>query len=71
MILFTCLTLNLVNGDNTIGAHHGARGAADAFVVDGLGVVVTLTVYIFRQLDAVHRACCQAYAATFATLGVD
>ena len=71
MILFSCLTFNLVDGDDAVGANDCAAGAADAVVIYGLGVVVTLAVHIFRKLDAVHRACFEAYAAAFATLGFD
>lgn len=71
MILFTCLTFNFVDGDYAVRANDCAGGAADAVVIHGMGVVITLTIYIFRQFDAVHRACFEAYATAFATLNVD
>ncbi len=71
MILFTCLTFNFIDGYNTIRANDCARCAADAVVIDGMGIVVALTIYIFRQFDAVHGAGFEAYATAFATLGVD
>ena len=71
MILFTCLTFNLVDGDNTIRAYDGAGSATDAVVIYGMGVVVTLAVYIFRQRDALHRAHGYTDSAAFAALGID
>ena len=68
---FTNLDFFLVNGDYAVGAHHSAAGAADATVIHGLGVVVTLAVYIFRQRDALHRAHGYTDSASLAALGVD
>lgn len=71
MILFTCLTFDFVDGDNTIRAHDCAGGAADAVVIDGLGIVITLAVHILRKLDAVHWACLKAHTTAFATFDVN
>lgn len=69
--LVTNLDFFLVNGNYAVGAHHCAAGAANATVVHGLGVVVTFTVYIFRQRDALHRADGYADSAAFTALGID
>ena len=61
----------LVNGYHAVGAHHGAAGAADATVVDGMGEIVALAVHFFRQLDALHGAHGYADSAAFAVLGID
>jgi hypothetical protein len=46
--LFSCLTLDFVDGDYAVGAYHSAAGAADALVIYGLGIVITFAVHIFR-----------------------
>lgn len=73
MLLFflLCLTFDLIDGDHTVGAHHCAARATYAFVVYDMGVVITFAVYILRQLDALHRAGFEAYAAALAVLGID
>ena len=68
---FTNLDFFLVNGDYAVRAHHGAAGAANAVVIDGVGVVIALTVHFFRQFDAFHWAYGYADAASFAMLGID
>ena len=69
--LVTNLDFFLVNGDYAVGAHHSATGAAYATVIDDVGEVVTLAVYLFRQLDALHRADRYTYPAALAVLGID
>ena len=67
----TNLDFFLVNGNNAVRAYHSAACATNATVVNGMGIVVTLAVYLFRQLDALHRAYGYTDSATFAVLGID